>query len=196
MNNALFKNRYYNDTDFKNCGFKNVGKNVKIHENVNIYGIKNIVIGDNVRIDPYVSIIASGSIIIGSYVHIGSYSLLIGAEGITLENFTGLSQGVKIYTRSDDYSGNYLTNPTVPKKYLGLKKGPVLLKKHVIVGANTVILPGVIIGEGSSVGALSLVTKSIPGWYICAGIPAKKIKTRSKKILKLEKELLKLNISE
>jgi acetyltransferase-like isoleucine patch superfamily enzyme len=191
MKNTLFQSRYYTNEELKYCGFKKIGNNVMIHENVNIYGIENISIGDHVRIDPYASIIANGFVSIGSYVHIGSYCLLIGAEGITMENFSGLSQGVKIYTRSDDYSGEHLTNPTVPERYLGIKKGPVQLKKHVIVGANTVILPGVKVGEGSSVGAMSLVTKSLQSWGIYAGIPAKKIKIRSRKLIELEYVLMK-----
>jgi len=191
MKNTLFQSRYYTNEELKYCGFKNIGNNVMIHENVNIYGLENISIGDHVRIDPYASIIANGFVSIGSYVHIGSYCLLIGAEGITMENFSGLSQGVKIYTRGDDYSGEHLTNPTVPERYLGIKKGSVKLKKHVIVGANTVILPGVKIGEGSSVGAMSLVTKSLQSWGIYAGIPAKKIKIRSQKLIELEYVLMK-----
>ena len=95
MSEALFQSIYYTDQDLKNCRFRKIGKNVMIHENVNIYGIENISIGNNVRIDPYVSIVASGPVSIGSFVHIGSYCLLSGAEGIRMEDFSGLSQGVK-----------------------------------------------------------------------------------------------------
>jgi acetyltransferase-like isoleucine patch superfamily enzyme len=54
-----------------------------------------------------------------------------------------------------------------------------------------VVLPGVVIEEGVSVGSLSLVNKSLPGWKIYAGIPAKPIKDRKKDLLKLEEEFLK-----
>jgi galactoside O-acetyltransferase len=191
MNRQIFKSSYYTEKELKFCGFKTIGKNVKIHENVNIHGVENISIGSNVRIDPYVSIIATGPVNIGSFIHIGSYCLLIGAEGIVMEDFSGLSQGVKIYTRSDDYSGQHLTNPTVPDKYTKAKKGAVILKKHVIIGCGTVVLPNVAIGEGSSVGALSLVTINLPKWGVYAGIPVKRLKNRSKNLLKIEKELLK-----
>ena len=191
MKNQIFRSTYYTEKDLRTCGFKNIGQNVKIHENVNIHGVENISIGSNVRIDPYVSIIATGPVNIGSFIHLGSYCLLIGAEGIFMEDFSGLSQGVKIYTRSDDYSGQHLTNPTVPDKYTKAKKGTVILKRHVIIGCSTVILPNVTIGEGSSVGALSLVTKSLPKWGVYAGIPAERLKNRSRNLLELEKELLK-----
>ena len=67
---------------------------------------------------------------------------------------------------------------------------PVTLGKHVIVGANSTILPGVSISEGCSVGAMSLVNKSTDPWGIYFGIPARRIKDRKKNILELEKSFL------
>lgn len=107
-----------------------------------------------------------------------------------MKDFSGLSQGVRIYSGTDDYTGKSLTNPTVPNKYLKIKIAPVLLGKHVIVGSSSVILPGVTIGDGSSVGALSLVTKSLDEWGVYFGAPAKKLKVRSKDMLKLEEEFM------
>ena len=190
MSQKIFTSRYYTEKELESAGFRSLGRNIMIHDTINIYGVENIEIGDNVRIDAFVSIIATGFVKIRSYVHIGAYCLLSGGEGIIMEDFSGLSHGVKVYSRSDDYSGRYLTNPTVPKKYAHIQGGTVTLKKHVIVGAGSVILPGVTIGEGSAVGALSLVTKSLPDWGIYFGLPAKRIKTRSRDLLDLEEQLL------
>jgi galactoside O-acetyltransferase len=189
----IFESAYYTDQDLRQCGFKSIGRNVLIHQNVNIHGIENISIGNNVRIDPYVSIVATGKISLGSYIHIGSYCLLQGSENIIIKDFSTLSHGVKIYTRSDDYSGAYLTNPTVPDKFKSVKKGDVVIKRHVIIGSSCVILPGVVIGEGVSVGAMSLVKCGLTEWGIYVGIPAKKLKSRSKDLLKLEAILLNEN---
>ena len=52
-------------------------------------------------------------------------------------------------------------------------KDLIIIGKHVVIGSNSVILPGVTLNDGSSVGAMSLVNKSIDGPYIFAGIPAK-----------------------
>ncbi|MSQ85028.1 MAG: hypothetical protein EXR77_19505 [Myxococcales bacterium] len=90
-----------------------------------------------------------------------------------MADFSGLSQGVRIYSGSDDYTGGFLTNPTIPARYLGTQSGVVVLSRHVIIGSNTVILPRVTIGEGSSVGAQALVSKSLEPWGIDAGGPAK-----------------------
>ena len=45
------------------------------------------------------------------------------------------------------------------------------------------------IGEGTSVGALSLVSKPLDEWGVYFGSPAKRLKARSKKLLDMEKQL-------
>ncbi|MET4695177.1 acyltransferase [Endozoicomonas lisbonensis] len=187
-----FNPGYYSENDLKDAGFKSIGKNVQIAKNCTIVGLENIEIGDNVRIDGYCTIISAGDgwLKIGSYIHIGSYCLLSAGDGIHLSDFSGLSQGVRIYSRTDDYSGKYLTNPTVPAEYTGISKGTVRLGKHVIVGSGSVILPNVTVGEGSSIGAQSLVTKNLEEWGVFFGSPAKRLKRRSKQLLDLEKKLL------
>ncbi len=183
---------YYSESDLKYAGFKSIGKNVRIAKNNNIVGLKNISIRDNVRIDGYCAIIASGDgwLDIGSFVHIGSWCFLSAGAGIRLDDFSGLSQGVRIYSRTDDYTGRHLTNPTVPEKFTGVTSGAVVLERHVIIGSGTIILPRVTVGEGVSVGALSLVTKNLKAWGVYFGAPAKRIKERSKDLLKLEGQLL------
>lgn len=184
------KTSFYSEDELREIGFKKVGKNVLISRNTTIYSPELMEIGDNVRIDDFC--ILSGKITIGSYVHIaaGCY-LFAGNVGITLMDFSGLSSRVVIYAQTDDYSGEVLTNPTVPMKYRKVISGVVVLGKHVIVGTNATILPGVTIGEGSAIGAMSLVTKSIGNWKIAVGIPAKEVKDRSQRLLELEEELRK-----
>jgi len=191
MNN-IFSVGYYTEHDLNSVPFKSLGKNVLIAKNCNIVGIENISIGNNIRIDPFCSLIApdNGWINLHSYIHIGGYCFLSGGDGIEFEAFSALSQGGKIYSRSDDYSGEFLTGPTIPKKYLNVTKGPVIIKKHAILGSNCVVFPNITVGVGVAVGALSLVTKNLSDWGIYAGIPAKKIKNRSKNLLNLEKKLL------
>lgn len=183
---------YYSECDLRTAGFKELGVDVRIAKNCVIVGLENIEIGDHVRIDPYCSLVApeGGFLRLGSFIHLGSYCYLSAGAGIVLGDFSGLSQGVRIYSRSDDYSGRRLTNPTVPRKYTGVTSGTVDIGRHAIVGSGTVILPGVRVGEGCSIGALSLVTKSIDDWGVYFGAPVKRLKSRSKKLLELEKQLL------
>ena len=56
-----------------------------------------------------------------------------------------------------------------------------------IIGTQSVILPDVTIGEGSSVGAMSLVNRSLEPWGVYFGVPARRLKERSKDLLELEK---------
>ena len=132
----------------------------------------------------------NGHIRIGSYIHIGGMCFVAGAGGVDLEDFSGLSQGVRIYSASDDYSSHALTNPTVPREFLNVDIAPVRLGRRVIIGSGSVILPGCNVGEGSSVGAMSLVTKSLAPWGIYAGAPARFLKKRSQQLLAMEARMI------
>lgn len=59
---------------------------------------------------------------------------------------------------------------------LEIKTAPVHLCKNVAIGMDSMIMPGVTIGEGSVIGSGSLVTKDIPAWSLAYGRPAVVIK--------------------
>lgn len=193
MENKLFGVTHYTEDDLANEGFRRLGKNVRIAKNCTIVGAENISIGDNVRIDGYCTFVAAGKgyINLGSYVHLGGYCALLAGAGITMEDFSGLSWGGKLFSRSDDFTGRHMTNPTVPTEYTKASEGPIIVKRHAIVGANTIILPKITLGEGVAVGALSLVNKSLDEWGIYSGNPAVRIKDRKRKLLTLEKAFIK-----
>lgn len=180
---------YLTPFELDNMGFKSLGKNVKISDKASIYNANEIEIGDNSRIDDFCVI--SGKVTIGKNVHIAPMCLVAGGEkGIHLSDFSGLAYQVQVFTQSDDYSGRSLTNPTIPANFKQEYKKAIFLGKHVIVGAGSIIFPGVHIADGCSIGALTLVTKSTEEWGIYVGNPAKRIKERKKDLLKLEKEYL------
>lgn len=179
---------YYSEKKLKKLGIGKLGVNVKISEKVSIYFPEMISIGDNVRIDDYVCL--SGEIIIGNNVHIANLCTLTASNNvISMGDFSGLAFGVHIFASSDDYSGLSMTNPTVSADFKNVKMSNVTLGRHVTVGANSVIFPGSIIEEGCAIGSLSLVNSNLTSWGIYAGIPAKRIKERSMKIIELEKLL-------
>ena len=187
-----YNSGFLKPNELKKISFKKIGKNVSISRNVVIVGAKNISIGSNVRIDPFSCLIApKKELKIGSYVHIGAYSYLSATEGIELKNFSGLGQSVKLYSVSDDYTGNSLTNPTTGRDFKNEKKGKITIGKHVNIGSNSIILPNVNIKTGASVGSFTLVNQSLRGNYIYFGIPAKPLIKRSKKYIILEKKFLK-----
>lgn len=180
---------YLSEAQLKLMGFKSLGRNVKISDKASIYNPESIEIGDYSRIDDFCVI--SGLIKIGRNVHIAPFCLLAGGEmGISMDDFSGLAYKVQIFSQSDDYSGHSLTNPTVSRAYKKEIKRAVSLGRHVIIGAGSVVFPGVEIAEGCSVGAMTLVNKSTQPWGVYAGNPARRIKERKKDLLQLEKKFL------
>lgn len=177
-------------------GFLSLGENVFISEKTSIYGASRIQIGSHVRIDDF-CILSAGEdgICLGNYIHIACYTSLIGKARITLADYSNLSSRVSIYSSNDDYSGNHMTNPMVPAEFTNVSHSPVSIGRHCIIGSGTVILPGVILEEGSAVGALSLITKKCDAFGIYVGAPARFIKKRSSGLLEREKALLGLNES-
>ena len=180
---------YYTKEELRALGFKQIGKNVKISDKASIYNYDQISIGDNSRIDDFC--VVSGKITIGRNVHIAPFCLVAGGEkGVIFEDFSGLAYQVQVFTQSDDYSGKTLTNPTIPEKYKNELKKETVIRKHSIVGAGSIIMPGVILAEGTSIGTLSLVRKNTEEWSVYVGNPVKKISNRKKDLLELEKQYL------
>ena len=178
-------NSFYSQEELKELGLKHYGENVLISRKCSIYGAKNISIANNVRIDDFC--ILSGKITIGNYCHIAAATLLFGGkQGIVLEDFSGLSSRCAIYAETDDFSGEFMAHPTLPDKYRKVHGGKVLLKKHSLLGTGTSVMPNVVIGEGTAVGAISFVNKNLDEWSVYCGSPARKIKERSKNLLTLE----------
>lgn len=182
---------YFSQFELEQIGFRYLGKNVKISTRSSIYDAEQIEIGDNSRVDDFC--LLSGRITIGRFVHAAPYCNLAGGElGIIMEDFSGLAYAVQVFTQSDDYSGESMTNPLIPDKYRKVKKAKVFIGKHAIIGTGSVIMPGVELREGTSVGAMSLVRKSTEEWSIYVGNPARRLKARNRhRIVELEKEFLK-----
>ena len=96
---------------------------------------------------------------LGERVEIGSFTIIDAKEGITIED------NVKIGWSCSIFSVSTIDN----------KNGKIILKKGCKIGANSVIMPGIIVGENATVGANSLVNKSIPANEVWVGTPARKI---------------------
>ncbi|HEY3421888.1 MAG TPA: DapH/DapD/GlmU-related protein [Methanocellaceae archaeon] len=116
------------------------------------------VVGDNVLIGT--NVVIDGECRIGSHVSIQS-NVYIPTNTIIEDNvFLGPC--------------SVLTNDKYPVRVKYDLKGPVL-RKGASIGANSTILPGVEVGEGSMVAAGALVTRDVPAWKLAIGFPAKVI---------------------
>jgi galactoside O-acetyltransferase len=172
--------------------FKKCGKNVKIYPLAKIINPEKVEIDDYSIIDDFTFIEGGKGIKIGKYVHISNFTSIIGGGKLEIGNFSGVSAGCRIITGTDDFLGNSLTGPCVPKKYRTVNHKDVLkIGKHAILGTNTIVHPNITIGQGAVTGSNTLVTKNLEPWTIYIGSPARKLKNRSKRILQLEKQLLK-----
>ena len=78
------------------------------------------------------------------------------------------------------FSSNHATsNIEIPMNMQPFIEKDIVIGNDVWLGANSIILAGVTIGEGTIVAAGSVVTKDLPDYVIAAGIPAKPIKRRN-----------------
>lgn len=172
--------------------FALLGLDVRVWPLAKIINTLNVSLNHRVIIDDFTFISAFGEpVSIGKFVHIASFCSVTGTGGFIMEDFAGFAAGVRVSTSDEDYSGgSSLTNPTIPPEFRNVRSKLVTIQKHAIIGTNTVILPGVTVGEGCAVGANSVITKDLEPWTICVGTPAKPIKARPKAdILRLEQEL-------
>jgi acetyltransferase-like isoleucine patch superfamily enzyme len=161
-------------------GFASLGEDVLLHSSCVIAGAGRISIGSHVRIDPFCIITMSGHLQIGSRVHISGHVAILGRGRIEIGNFSAISHGVKILSSSDSFTSAGIAGPMVPEECRKVISEPVMIGRHVVLGVNTVLLPGAIIGEGATVGALSLVKTSIEPWTVNAGVPCRVIQKRER----------------
>lgn len=178
------ENIFFDKSKLKRCG-----SDVIIGKTVRIRYPELVEIGNNVIIDDFTYI--STSLKLHSNTHISSGCKIIGGKNAFVEMypFSTLAPNVVLSAGSDDYTDGIAT-PMVPQKFkAGSIIGKIIINKHCIVGANSVVLPNVVFNEGSTLGALSLANKDLEGYKVYAGIPAKLLMVRNKKnILKLEKK--------
>ena len=148
-------------------------------------------IGKHTNIDygAYITTMAE----IGDYCHIAAYVTCIGGDHgkLVMGNFTTIACGSRLVCAGDEHLGEGLVGPTVPHEYKDKQIiSPIILEDFSSIGTNCVILQGVKLGQGSVVGACSLVTKNTEPWTVYVGTPAKPLKLRRReKILQFAKEL-------
>ncbi|MHC5183036.1 MAG: acyltransferase [Planctomycetota bacterium] len=142
---------------------------VKTFEFTKIIGLDKITFGHDIIIDDFVLLYATAPMKIGNHVHIASFTSITGGAEFTMEDFSTVSQGCRILTGTDDFMEFGFGNSTLREKYRNVKREPVHLGKFSIIGANSVILPGVRIGEGAAVGANSVITRDLEPWTVYIG---------------------------
>ncbi|HAS90843.1 MAG TPA: O-acetyltransferase [Clostridiales bacterium] len=180
---------YISEHEINKIGLKSYGKNVLISDKAVFYYPENISIGNNVRIDDFCVLV--GNIIIKDYIHMALFSCLLSNKNsfIEMNDYSGISYQSIIFTSTDDFSGQFLTNPTIPNMLRNVKSKSITIGKHCLIGAGSLVYPGANMGEGAALGAKSFLTLPAKPWKIYLGNPAYPINERDKKLLVLEEEL-------
>lgn len=149
-----------------------------------IRGRKHITLGNGLttgiglRIDAFPSNKESVVLRMGDNIELNDYVHIGAIESVTLGNNILIASKVFI---TDHNHGNYSgitghEDPNIPPRLRKWHSSPVIIEDNVWIGEQVTILPGVKIGKGCVIGAMSLVNKSIPPYSIAVGIPAKVIK--------------------
>nr|WP_276526108.1 acyltransferase [Photobacterium damselae] len=138
--------------------------------------VKSIYIGSNTNIWQY-SIIFENAVI-GNNCNICAHTLVendvIIGNNVTIKSGVYIWDGIRI--EDDVFIGPCVTftNDKMPRsKVYPDKFLTTIVRKGASIGANATILPGVIIHEGSMVGAGAVVTKDVPPYALVVGNPAK-----------------------
>lgn len=180
---------YYSREALEAMNFKSLGKRVMISEKACIYQPEKLSIGDDCRIDDFCVLL--GDITLGRHVHIAMFVHIGGGnQGVVIDDFVSVAYRSSIATHSDDYSLQTLSGPTIPAWARGGDEGGVYVGKYVIIGTNSFVMPGSYIGEGTTVGAFSLVKGKLDDFYLYAGRPVRKIRENSRECINLAKRVL------
>jgi UDP-2-acetamido-3-amino-2,3-dideoxy-glucuronate N-acetyltransferase len=138
-----------------------IGEGTVIHDQVNLFKCK---IGKNCKVDAYVYV--EEGVVIGDNCKVRPFVFI--PTGVIIEDNVFVGPNVSF------------TNDKYPKVRGEWKLLRTTIEKGSSVGANSVILPGVTIGEDALVGAGSVVTNDVPSRAVVAGNPARIIRFRDK----------------
>jgi acetyltransferase-like isoleucine patch superfamily enzyme len=147
-------------------GIFSIGENFSMHN-----GIRGNPIGCYSKCTFFVD--RNAILTVGNNVGL-SQTALICHQSITIGDNVKIGGGVKIFD-TDFHSLDALIRSSKEDKK-DRAKAPILIKNNVFIGAFSIILKGVTIGENCIIGAGSVVTKSVPDNQIWAGNPAKFIR--------------------
>ena len=183
MNPEAGTDSFLTPGEIDSLGLADYGSNARISRFARFYRPELVSLGDHVRIDDF-SVI-TGSIKLGSYCHIAAHSIFSGGtdSSIIVGDFCTFAYGVRVFSKSDDYLGDYMTGSVVPCEFTNATSSNVHISSHTIVGTSATLLPGISLGEGTSIGAMSLVKTSTDPWGVYAGIPARFLKKRGRRPL-------------
>lgn len=163
---------------------KYLGEGAIIGKCVRIRRPELCVIGDYTIIDDFTYI--SCILETGSYCHIGAnVNISGGQQRLKIGNLVGISSGCSIHVASSDYVNASLDLPSVPVEYhFGSFSEEILMENHVLLGAHSVVLPGVYLPEGFASAAQTIIRRrTYEPWTLYGGHDCRKLVIRDHQLL-------------
>lgn len=151
------------------------GRGVLTDRNVNIPRADNVFIGDFAYLGWGTEIHSpEGFVKIGKRCHIRGR--ILGHAGVEIGDYAGCSGTLLSIT--DTHQGGHRRGAMIPLEQRNLRRGKIVVGKDASIGENSIVMPGVVIGEGAVVAPFSLVVRNVAPWVVVSGVPAVKIADR------------------
>jgi acetyltransferase-like isoleucine patch superfamily enzyme len=123
--------------------------------------------------DVWLKIVATEARVqIGCHTFMGRGVELDVSRHVSIGDHVLIGPGVFI----TDHNHNIAADQRIDEQ--GCSAARVIIGNDVWLGAHVIVLPGVTIGNGAVIGAGAVVTKDVPGYAVCVGVPAKVIRFR------------------
>jgi galactoside O-acetyltransferase len=161
---------------FYRTRFNRLGKNVKISERVVIKGFSNIEIGNSTSImsGSYLYAHDGGMLMIGENCSFNHNVMIGAARGeIKIGNDVLIGPNTVLRAASHVYS-----DIKTPIRKQGHKSQKIIVSNDVWIASNVVVTGDVVVSEGVVIGAGSVVTRDLPEYFLCVGVPCHPVKDR------------------
>ena len=139
-----------------------------------VYGSRAVQFGEDALLYPYLHLETQSpaTIVIGDGVVISRGVHLVAMSGITIGSGTMIGEYASIR------DSNHCRLPGVPMRHAGYRGGPIVIGKEVWIGRGSIVIGGITIGDGATIGANAVVTHDVPAGATVAGVPAVPIRSR------------------
>jgi acetyltransferase-like isoleucine patch superfamily enzyme len=172
------------------------GVNVIIGKTVRLRKPALVSVGDYSILDDFTYV--SCALTIGRFTHVGANSVIIGGRAhVRIGSFVNIAPGCRLIAASNDFVAGGLVGPAIPPEYADESVvSDIHLGDHVLLGTNTVILPGVQMPEGVSTGAMTLISPKmkLEPWTLYVGAPACAFRKRDSALILSQARALMSNL--
>ena len=154
------------------------GINSQIYSFARIIEPGKLLLDDHAVISDFCFVMAGITTKIGKYSRLAPYSMITGGGEAYIHDYVDISYGVKIITGSDAVYDGYLSLPNVDPESRKIKRQRVEIHNYAYIGINTIIYPGVNIGEGAITEPNTIVKSNLEPWTVYGGAECKKLGMR------------------